>query len=78
MNYLVAVSGGVDSVVLLDMLAQEAGVRGKASDTITVAHVDHGIREDSASWARQPVSNKRGMRGMSFYLHRQKNTRQLS
>lgn len=42
---VVAVSGGVDSVVLLDMLA-------KTGDTIVVAHVDHGIRTDSAADAR--------------------------
>lgn len=45
MNYLVAVSGGVDSAVLLDVLAQ-------TSHHIIVAHVDHGIREDSAADAR--------------------------
>jgi len=45
MNYLVAVSGGVDSVVLLDMLAG-------TEHNIIVAHVDHGIREDSAADAR--------------------------
>lgn len=41
MNYVVAVSGGVDSVALLHMLAQQA------THTLTVAHFDHGIREDS-------------------------------
>lgn len=41
-KYVVAVSGGVDSVVLLDMMAK------KGSDII-VAHFDHGIRPDSAS-----------------------------
>lgn len=45
-NYLVAVSGGVDSIVLLDMLA-------KAEHRLIVAHVDHGIRgEESAADAR--------------------------
>ena len=39
-KYLIAVSGGVDSVVLLDMLA-------KKHKNILVAHFDHGIREDS-------------------------------
>lgn len=43
---LVAVSGGVDSVVLLDMLAK----RNDAN--LTVAHFDHGIRDDSAADAR--------------------------
>ena len=42
MKRVVAVSGGVDSVVLLDMLADE-GVN------IVVAHFDHGIRPDSAA-----------------------------
>jgi tRNA(Ile)-lysidine synthase len=39
-RYVVAVSGGVDSVVLLDMLA---GLP-KESYAFTVAHFDHGIR----------------------------------
>lgn len=43
---LVAVSGGIDSVALLDMLAQ----RGEFD--MTVAHFDHGIRSDSAADAR--------------------------
>jgi tRNA(Ile)-lysidine synthase len=42
MKYVVAVSGGVDSVVLLDMLA-------KKEDELIVAHFDHGIRPDSAN-----------------------------
>lgn len=42
MKYLVAVSGGIDSVVLLDMLSCVH------PDEITVAHFDHGIRENSA------------------------------
>lgn len=46
MKYLVAVSGGVDSVVLLDMLTH-------TSHKLVVAHVDHGIRgEESAADAR--------------------------
>jgi tRNA(Ile)-lysidine synthase len=40
--YVVAVSGGVDSIVLLHMLQQTTG------DKIIVAHFDHGIRDDSA------------------------------
>lgn len=47
MNYVVAVSGGVDSVVLLDMLTQTSRT-GK----LVVAHFDHGIRADSAADAR--------------------------
>jgi tRNA(Ile)-lysidine synthase len=45
-KYLVAVSGGVDSVALLDMLANEK------SHHLVVAHFDHGIRDDSAADAR--------------------------
>jgi len=42
---LAAVSGGVDSVVLLDLLS-------KTSHEVIVAHVDHGIREESDEDAR--------------------------
>jgi tRNA(Ile)-lysidine synthetase-like protein len=41
-RYIVGVSGGVDSIVLLDLLAQQPGVK------LIIAHFDHGIREDSA------------------------------
>lgn len=41
MKYIVAVSGGVDSMVLLDMM-----VRAGTGELI-VAHFDHGIRDDS-------------------------------
>lgn len=46
MRYLVAVSGGVDSVVLLHKLATEA------KHEIVVAHFDHGIRSESDADAR--------------------------
>lgn len=46
MNYLLAVSGGVDSVVLLDLFS-------KTNNHLVVAHVDHGIRgEESSADAR--------------------------
>lgn len=45
-TYIIAVSGGVDSVVLLDKLVKRGGAR------LIVAHFDHGIREDSADDAR--------------------------
>lgn len=41
-KYIVAVSGGVDSVVLLDILSKDHNLE------LVVAHVDHGIREDSS------------------------------
>lgn len=40
-KYVVAVSGGVDSMVLLDMLAKTPGLE------LVVAHFNHGIRDDS-------------------------------
>lgn len=43
MNYIVAVSGGVDSVVLLDIMHKKI-----SADELIVAHFDHGIREDSS------------------------------
>lgn len=46
MKYLVAVSGGIDSVVLLHLL-----VATRKHDLV-VAHFDHGIRSDSAADAR--------------------------
>lgn len=41
-RYVVAVSGGVDSMVLLEVLSQKSTLQ------LTVAHFDHGIRKDSA------------------------------
>ncbi len=41
-HYVLAVSGGVDSMVLLNLLKQQPGVK------LTIAHYDHGIRDDSA------------------------------
>ncbi len=41
-QYVVAVSGGVDSMVLLDLLSKQADLQ------LTVAHFDHGIREESS------------------------------
>lgn len=41
-RYVVAVSGGVDSVALLNVLVAKEGLG------LTVAHFDHGIRDDSS------------------------------
>ena len=46
MNYIIAVSGGVDSVVLLDQLMKKK-VAQYENDSFIVAHFDHGVREDS-------------------------------
>ena len=45
-RYVVAVSGGVDSVALLHMLATQPEL------DIVVAHFDHGIRDDSSDDAK--------------------------
>lgn len=64
MKYLVAVSGGVDSVVLLDMLAREGG------HDLTVAHFDHGIRPDSA-WDARFVGVLAKKYGLPFVARRE-------
>ncbi len=46
MKYIVAVSGGVDSMALLHMLATST------THELVVAHVDHGIRQNSHEDAR--------------------------
>ena len=63
-TYIAAVSGGVDSVVLLDMLA-------KGDDDIIVAHVEHGIRDDSADDARfvRALASKYGYQYVEESLH---------
>ncbi len=63
-SYVVAVSGGVDSVVLLHMLAQQADLK------LVVAHFDHGIRSDSADDARF-VSELAGNYGLDFESKRE-------
>jgi tRNA(Ile)-lysidine synthetase-like protein len=61
-RYVVAVSGGVDSVVLLHALAQQPGLK------LTVAHFDHGIREDSAE-DRKHVRALAKQYGLPFVYH---------
>jgi tRNA(Ile)-lysidine synthase len=46
-TYVVAVSGGVDSRVLLELLYQKKKQQEGNSWRFVVAHFDHGIREDS-------------------------------
>ncbi len=57
-KYILAVSGGVDSVVLLDILSKHDGFE------VIVAHFDHGIRRDSGIDAVfvAGLANKYGMR----------------
>ena len=56
-TYVVAVSGGVDSMVLLDVLRQRPGLK------LVVAHYDHGMRLGSAADRQlvQDVSHRHGL-----------------
>jgi tRNA(Ile)-lysidine synthetase-like protein len=58
-KYVVAVSGGVDSMALLDMLHGQPGLQ------LVVAHYDHGIREDSDQ-ERTLVAAAAAMYGLPF------------
>jgi tRNA(Ile)-lysidine synthase len=57
---IVAVSGGPDSVALLDLLA---GVASKFGLALVVAHVDHGIASDSRTVGRtvEKLAEQRGL-----------------
>ena len=61
-RYIVAVSGGVDSAVLLHMIHANYQQNGTKHQFI-VAHFDHGIREDSAEDRRlvQGLAKRYGM-----------------
>ena len=59
-RYVVAVSGGVDSVVLLELLSKNNGL------ILAVAHLDHGIREES-SVDREFVEDLSKRYGYKFY-----------
>lgn len=61
MYVVVAVSGGIDSVVLLDMLVKSG------EHHLVVAHFDHGMRDDSAADARfvQELAKKYGLEFVS-------------
>lgn len=61
-KYVVAVSGGVDSVTLLDLL-----VKNKPKLDLVVAHFDHGIRPDSIK-DRKLVSKLALKYGLHFYF----------
>ena len=61
-KYVVAVSGGIDSVVLLDMLHKLPGIK------LVVAHYDHGIRSDS-HLDRQHVAELAKTYGLPFVYH---------
>lgn len=73
-TYVLAVSGGVDSMVLLDLLARHAEQRNAVAQPSTlnsqplrfvVAHFDHGIRPDSEE-DRKLVQNNAKKHGLPF------------
>ena len=69
-KYVVAVSGGVDSMALLHMLLQQPGLQ------LAVAHVNHGMRPD-ASQDELLIRNFAEAHGLPFYstqLHLGKGT----
>jgi len=57
-KYVVAVSGGIDSMVLLDVLAKHEDLE------LIIAHFDHGIRPDSAEDRKfvQSVAKEYGLK----------------
>ena len=63
-HYVVAVSGGVDSIALLDLLAKKYGNKSK-DVRFTVAHFDHGIR-DASHIDRMLVHEVAQAHGMPF------------
>lgn len=69
-RYVVAVSGGVDSVVLLHMLVTALQQIGEKPGTrLVVAHFDHGIRPDSAD-DRRFVQDLARQYGLPFVYER--------
>ncbi len=63
-SYIIAVSGGVDSMVLLDLLADKAET-SRGDIRLVAAHFDHGIRPDSAL-DRQLVQDVAAARRLVF------------
>ena len=62
----VALSGGVDSIVLLDSLARLAP---RYSITLSAIHVNHGLSPNAQAWAKF-CEAQCGERGLPFALHR--------
>lgn len=62
-RYIVAVSGGVDSMVLLDLLQKVPDLQ------LTVAHFEHGIRQDSEE-DLQLVRQVATQHGLPFVFNR--------
>ncbi len=48
-RYLIALSGGCDSIVLLHAMA---AIRDKLAGELVAVHVNHGLQTDAATWAK--------------------------
>ncbi|MFW6012634.1 MAG: tRNA lysidine(34) synthetase TilS [Candidatus Bipolaricaulota bacterium] len=72
-SYLVAVSGGVDSVVLLHVLVE---LREKLNLELGVAHLDHGLRGDNSCQDRIFVERKADKLGLNCFTDKLDNLRQ--
>jgi tRNA(Ile)-lysidine synthase len=57
-RFIVAFSGGIDSHVLLHLVAT---VLGAGKDRLLAIHVDHGLNEESAQWSRHCLSVASGL-----------------
>lgn len=71
-RYLLAVSGGIDSMVLLDVMTKvveqlaESPKSGLSKIDLGIAHIDHSLRDDSANDV-QLVRDVALMKGLPFY-----------
>lgn len=66
---VVAFSGGLDSTALLHLVLDAAARRGGFRPEVVAAHLDHGLREDSAAQARFAEAAA-GALGVPFALGR--------
>jgi tRNA(Ile)-lysidine synthase len=64
---IAGVSGGVDSVVMLDLLAHESEAMGL---TVIVAHFNHQLRGDESEGDEQHVAQLARHYGFEFYVER--------
>lgn len=66
-SVIAAVSGGIDSAVLLDLLAEERAVSGLR---LVVAHFNHRLRGDESDGDEQFVAGLAARYGCEFYVER--------
>ena len=69
MKYILAISGGIDSVALLDMVMNDK-LTDIDKNNIVVAHFDHGIRKNSSKDA-DFVRNLAKKHNLEFYYERE-------